>query len=147
MKKSADRKKVFGILVLIVVGLVILYALTEGNELSDAFIPNLIAGFIGSLVTIFVIDKFLTAEKTRNDKKYTSLAEKRVALHIRGIQNMFGEIIKSVVIDAQNLYGVTTYPELFTEARVSQLRYFDFKQAPPELTHSSWTDYASNLLK
>ena len=138
--------KVLVLLVTLVIVLIMLFLFTSGNKYVDAFLPNLITEFIGALVIIFVIDWLLNIEKHRANKKYAARVEKRIAAYIQRIQHTFGEMIKSVV-SVQDLDGVTTYEQLFSEDNVKQLRYFDYKKSPPELSYSSWVEYVSEVLR
>lgn len=136
---------VFLVLIFILIILTLTYIGLQGDKYIDVFLPNLIAGFFGTLVTVFIVDKLLKAEKERVEKRYNSMAEKQLAKHLQRIRLLFAEMIKGVVFKS-DLDRVENYDDLFSEEFVGQLKYFNFKTTPPELSSASWSEYVYKVL-
>jgi hypothetical protein len=115
------------------------------NYYVDSLAPNLIVGFIGSIITVFVIDKILSIERNETQAKYELIANKKILAEAKIILDLLVNIVKaSAPKDSKDV--PSSYREVFKNSYISEIKYFDFSKDSPVVPRRNWFVHCHHVL-
>ena len=130
----------------ILFGAISLLANQYNTEWLDSFASNLSSGFLGSLLTAWLIDRSLAQGRERETSRVRNIAlcQLRPVLlrHLTLLVNWY-----KAAAPHKPVHLPTTISEIFSEDYYHQVRYLDFSKKAPTLYVTDWFAYTTRELE
>jgi len=135
------KKSYFGLIVLIVLFTVLSLTYTAGfAEWLGAYLSNIAAGIIGSLIIILLVDRIIERNREKERLRVVNIALRRLRIPILWHMNLLCNIYKAATKNKPAPLP-STFEDTFTDHYYREISFLDFKKESPVALKTDWFNY------
>jgi hypothetical protein len=108
----------------------------------SGFASNLGAGFVGSLLTVFLIDRAIEAAQQQQSKRVKAVAFDRLRPKLISHLTFLFDLHKASAAAAPTV-GPTGLDDIFTDTYYETIRHLDFSKPAPISPPASWFEFST----
>jgi len=102
----------------------------NGDDWSSAFMSNIAAGIVGSLIIIFLIDKIIDRNNRNERLRLSRIAFERLKNPLIWHLNLLCDMYRAVTKEKPE-HIPSTFEEIFTDSFYEEVTFLDYRKAAP----------------
>lgn len=132
------------LLIVLVLVFSVLSFVYEGLWLG-AYLSNIAAGLVGSLIIIFLVDKIIERNRETERVRIVRIALKRLSIPLINHMRLLCSIYKAST-RSKPASLPTTFDDLFSDKYYNEISFLDFSKKAPVIPERDWFTYMHNMM-
>lgn len=144
MRRTLSLRTSYLLLVILVVFFSVLSFVYEGLWLG-AYLSNIAAGLVGSLIMIFLVDKIIERNRKSERVRVVRIALKRLRIPLVRHMELLCSIYKAST-QSKPASLPTTFDDFFNDNYYNEISLLDFSKEAPVIPKRDWFTYLHNMM-